>query len=182
MRRANDEAGLTLIELLVATSITALIAPVLASALVVGWRTTDATVVRLGENRDRLLVPSLFTRDVQSAGTVQTSGPACTQAGDTLVVRLGWTETDATGGTVDRAVSWVQTSGTPRFLERRYCADGTSVTSSVSVSHDAAGAAVTCRDVAGGATGACSSATVVQLTVTDTSGASYAAVGRRRSS
>ncbi len=180
MRRVSGDAGLTLVELLVATAITALIAPVLAGALAVGWRTTDDTVARLGSNRDRLLVPSLFTRDVQSAGTVQTSGAACTQPGDTLAVRFAWTETDATGGTLDRAVSWVQTSGTPRYLERRYCADGTSVTASVSASHDAAGAAVTCRDVAGGAAGPCSSATVVELTVTDTSGASYAAVGRRR--
>ncbi len=182
MRRLRGDAGLTLVELLAASAITALIAPVITSALVVGWRTTDDTVERLGANRDRLLVPSLLTRDVQAAEAVETSGATCLLPGDSLVVRLTWTETDAVGGVVDRAASWVQTPGPPRYLERRYCADGSSVTSSASASHDAATVAVTCRAVPGGPTGACAPATVVELTVTDSAGDSYTALGRRRPS
>ena len=181
MRRVSGDAGLTLVELLAATAITALIAPVLTGALVVGWRTTDDTVERLGPNRDRLLVPSLLTRDVQSAEAVQTSGATCHTAGR-LARRPVLVDRDGRhrAALVDRAASWVQTPGTPSYLERRYCADGTAVTSSASASHDAAGATVTCRAVAGGPAGPCAPATVVELTVTDTAGASYAALGRRR--
>lgn len=182
MRRLSAEDGLTLVELLVATAITALIAPVLTSALVIGWRTTSDTVDRLGANSNRLLVASLFTRDVQGAETIQTSFAACTLAGDTPVVRFTWTETDATGSATTRAAAWVQTSATPKYLERRYCAGGTTVTSSVTASHDANAAAAVCRDVAGGAPVACSlTPAVVDLTVTDSSGAPpYTTTGHRR--
>lgn len=177
--RADD--GLTLVELLVASAITALITPMLTGALVIGWRTTSDTVERMGANRDRLLVPSLFTRDVQAAETIQQSFSACTLAGDTAVVRFTWTETDASGAAATRAVAWVRMGTTPQLLERRYCAGGTTVTSSVTASHDASGAAVVCRPTAGGAAAACSSTTrVVELTVTDSSGATHTATGRRR--
>lgn len=175
------DSGLTLVELLVAAAITALIAPVLTSALVVGWRTTDATVERLGDNQDRLLVPSLFTRDVQAAESVTTSGAACTLAGDTLVVRFTWTETDPTGTATSSAASWVQTGGAPTLLERRFCRSGPALTSSVTAGHDAPTATVACRDAPGGATSACSaSTTVVTMSITDTAGSTYSASGRRR--
>lgn len=181
MTRAGSDHGLTLVELLVATAVTALIAPVLTSALVIGWRTTSDTVDRLGANRDRLLVPSLFTRDVQGSEAIQTSGPGCLQAGDSLVVRFTWTETNPAGVATTPAATWVRTGATPQLLHRRYCAGGTSVTSSVTASHDASSAVLACRDTAGGSVLPCSlTTTVVGLTVTDSSGATYTATGRRR--
>lgn len=175
------EAGVTLVELLVAAAITALIVPVITGALVVGWRTTDDTVGRLSANQDRLLVPSLFTRDVQAAETVETGGAGCLVPGDTLVVRFTWTETDPAGTSSVRTAAWVRTGGATPLLERRYCASGAALTSSVTASRDAASTVVVCRSSAGGPPGGCAgSPMVVELTVTDSSGAAYTATGRRR--
>ena len=175
--RADD--GLTLVELLVAAAITALIAPVLTGALVIGWRTTDATVSSLSDSRNRQLVPSLFTRDVQGAQTIETSGAGCLQGTDTLVVRFRRTETPATGPAVTPVVTWVRTS--TNLLERRSCDTGTTITSSVSAAHDVVGTpSVACKNSSGG-TVSCASAVVVDLTVTDASG-SFTATGRRRAS
>jgi type II secretory pathway component PulJ len=177
--RARADAGVTLVELLAAASITALIAPVLAGAVVVGWRTTDQTVTSLSENRNRQLVVSLFTRDVQGAATVAVSGAACTSPGDSLLVRLGWSETPANGPAADREVSWVKSSG--GRVERRSCDAGGPVSSSVSPAHDVVGTpSVVCKD-SSGAVAACSAAAVVELQVTDARG-SFTATGRRRSS
>ena len=88
------DAGVTLVELLVVVAIMGIVMPPLVGALTIGWRTTDETVSRLADNRNRALTPSLFTRDVQAASNVDTSSAdsTCTSAG---VFR--WTETDAAG-------------------------------------------------------------------------------------
>ncbi|MDQ1621524.1 MAG: hypothetical protein QOE19_4093 [Actinomycetota bacterium] len=179
MRRLRADDGLTLVELLVAAAITALIAPVLTSALVVGWKTTDATVSSLSDSRNRQIAPSLFTRDVQGATTIETAGAGCLQAGDTLLVRFGRTETSTTGSTTSPLVTWVLT--TTGVLERRSCDSGTAVTSSVTGAHDVVGTPTVACKSAAGASVACSSAAVVDLTVTDPSGA-FTATGRRRTS
>lgn len=178
---SDREAGLTLVELLVATAITAVIAPVLVGTLTVGWASTDDTVTRLGANRDRLLTSSLLTRDVQAAVTVATTGTTCLQTGDTLVVRFGWTDTDAAGAAVAKTAAWVLTSTTPKVLERRWCAGGTALTSTATASHDVTAATTACRNTAGGSTSACGTSTrTVAVTVTDAAGATYAATGTRR--
>jgi type II secretory pathway component PulJ len=175
--RADD--GLTLVELLVAAAITALIAPVLTSALVVGWKTTDATVSSLSDSRNRQLAPSLFTRDVQSAMSIATTGAGCLQPADTLLVRFGRTETSATGSTTSPVVTWVLTA--TGVLERRSCDSGAAITSSVTGAHDVVGTpTVACKNAAG-ASVACASAAVVDLSVTDPSGV-FTATGRRRTS
>lgn len=175
MRRSD--AGLTLVELLAATAITALIAPVLAGVFVVGYRTTDSTVVTLSENRNRQIGPSLFTQDVQAATTVATGGAQCTRAGDTLLVRLGRSETPASGPAVDRQVAWVHTSSSR--LERLECDGAGSVLSSVSAAHDVtATPTLSCTD-AGGAATPCGAAVALALQVVDAAG-SFAVTGTRR--
>lgn len=177
MRR---DCGLTLVELLVVVAISGVIMPILVGTLVIGWKTTDDTVQRLSDTRNRNLTPSLFTRDVQSARTVTTTGSTCTSTGDTLLVRLAWTETGTTGSVVSRAASWVLTPGTDNQLQRRYCPDGTTVDSTVTSAHGVVGTpAVSCLS-ATNATVACASAVRVDLAVTDTTG-SFTATGRRRS-
>jgi prepilin-type N-terminal cleavage/methylation domain-containing protein len=182
MTPSRRDDGFTLVELLVAVAITAMIIPVLTGALVVGWRTTDATIARIADTRDRQLVPSLFTRDVMSSQTFATTGTACTQAGDTLIVRLTMAQpADATTPPVARTVAWVLTSGLT--LDRRWCPTGTSVVSSVSAAHGIVGTpTATCRVVAGGTSQACSTAStdVVDLSVVD-AGGTFTATGQRRS-
>ena len=179
MNRADR--GVTLVELLVVVAVMGIVMPPLVGALTIGWRTTDTTVATLADNRNRALTPSLFTRDVQAANQVDAtaSDPTCTTAGDTLVVRFRWTTTDAGGTTVSRAASWVQVGGADPTLQRRYCADGAAVASSVVLAHGIVGTpSVTCRDGAGGAV-SCGSAVRVDLAVTDAGGV-FSATGRRR--
>lgn len=180
----RGDSGVTLVELLVSVAILGLIAPILTGSLVLGWRTTDATVDRLSDSRNRSLVPSLFVRDAQNATTVTTSSGTCQQAGDALVVLLRWTSTPATGSAVTRVAAWVTTtSGGITRLERRSCDDASgsmTAVSSVTAAHGVVGTpAVTCR-ASGGSVTACASAVRVELSVTDASG-SFTAAGRRRS-
>lgn len=183
--RTRDDLGVTLVELLVVTAIVGLVVPVLTGALLLGWRTTDSTVDNLADSRNRQLVPSLFTRDVQTASAVDTDPTVstCTQAGDTLVVRMSWTETPATGTAVNHAAAWVTTTtaGVTR-LERRWCNDGSgtmTLVSSVAPAHGIVGTpTVTCR-ASSGAPAPCPTAVRVQLAATDASGP-LTATGRRR--
>jgi prepilin-type N-terminal cleavage/methylation domain-containing protein len=177
----RSDAGVTLVELLVVVAISGLVIPALTGALVLGWRTTDATIASLGDSRNRQLAPSLFTRDAQNALTVDTTAAdtTCLSAGDTLLVRMRWTETPAAGAAVDRVAAWVLSTGVERLLERRYCGTTTSLTSSVTATHGVVGTpTVTCRSAAG-ATVACGAAVTVSLVITDASG-TFQATGRRR--
>lgn len=182
MTRARAQAGFTLVELLLSVAIMGVVVPALTGAMVIGWRTTDDTIARLSDNRNREITPSLFTRDAQSATAVDTDStdPTCLAAGDTLLVRFRWTETPLTGTAVTPVAAWVWTGSTTKLVERRSCDTGGAISGSVSTAHDVAAApVVTCR-TAGGATAACGSTTVVvDLAVTDPSGA-FVATGRRR--
>lgn len=177
------DSGVTLVELLVVVALMGILVPPLVGALAVGWQTTDDTVGRLSDNRNRALSASLFTNDVQTAEAVDTASgdTTCLVAGDTLVVRFRWTETPASGPATNRVSSWVVVGGPDPTVQRRFCATGTTVTSTVVVAHGVAGTpTVTCRD-AGGSAVACAAAVIVDLGLADSSG-SFAATGRRRTS
>ena len=179
----RGQAGVTLVELLVATAILGIIIPALTSALVIGWRTTDDTIARLSDNRNRALTPSLWTRDAQAATAVDTNGgfTTCLSGGDTLLARFTWTETPLTGPAVTRVAAWVWTGSTTQLVERRACDTGGSITGSVATAHDVAVAPVpTCRTTSGAAVACGASTVVVDLSVTDPSG-TFVATGRRRS-
>ena len=182
-RTLRSETGLTLVELLVAVAITGVVIPALTAALMIGWRTTDDTIARLSDNRNRALTPSLWTRDAQSATSVDGNSAVstCLSAGDTLLARFAWTETPLTGPAVTRVAAWVWTGSTTKLVERRYCATGGAITSSVATAHDVAAAPVaTCRTAAGAVVASCGTTTVVvDLSVTDPSG-TYLVTGRRR--
>lgn len=180
---SRSDAGLTLVELLAAVAITGVIVPALTGALIIGWRTTDDTIARLSDNRNRSITPSLWTRDAQSATSVDRNAAVttCLSPGDTLVARFAWTETPLTGPAVNRTAAWVWTGSTTARVERRYCATGASITSSVATAHGIVAAPVaTCRTAGGAVVGACGATTaVVDLSVTDPSG-TYLSTGLRR--
>lgn len=186
MTSGRREAGVTLVELLVVIAVAGVVLPGLGGALLIGWRTTDETVARLSDNRNRVIAPSLFTRDAQSAQTVDTNttSGACLQPGDTLVVRFRWTETPSSGTATTSAAAWVTRGVSGQtILERRFCTDASgsmTAVSSVSTVYGVAGTpVVTCR-AAGGTTSSCSSAVQVDLSLTDAAGAVELS-GRRRS-
>lgn len=187
MSRPVRDGGFTLVELLVVVAITGLVMPVIAAALSLGFRTTDTTIGRLQDTRDRQIAPALFSGDVQSATAVDTGSAAgCPLGGGTLVLRLSRRETSAAGVTVNRVIVWdTVVSGGSALLERRTCDDtggSMALVSGVTTTHDVVGApAVACR-VAGGATTPCNGAATiaaVDLAVTDASG-TFTLSARRR--
>ena len=72
--RTHDEAGVTLIELLVSVSLLGLLMAALSGALIVGLRTTSDTQTSLGQSNAEQLVSTYLTKDIQAAVTVRTSG------------------------------------------------------------------------------------------------------------
>jgi prepilin-type N-terminal cleavage/methylation domain-containing protein len=176
------EDGFTMVELLVAVALTSLIVPVLTSALVVGWRTTDDTLAQLADTRNRQLVPSLLTRDVQSATSVSktVTASSCILPTDTLLVQLTIVQ-PTSASAVSQSIGWVLTP--TQLVARRTCASGSStVLSSVSAAHDVSSATVYCRaSNASARTSTCPAASpIVDLVVVDRTG-TFTATGTRRS-
>ena len=72
-RDSSDEAGVTLVELIVAIAISAIIIGAITNAIFVGFRTTDKTTTRLSESHDTQLVATYFPPDVSSSRYVPIS-------------------------------------------------------------------------------------------------------------
>lgn len=68
MGRTDD--GFTLVEVLVTVVITGIIAGAVTASIIIGLRTTDATVNRLSDSRDAQLAAAYFGTDVQEAHEV----------------------------------------------------------------------------------------------------------------
>lgn len=76
--RLRDEEGFTLIELLIGIVITGLLFGVIAGALIVGLKTTDATSQRFSESHDAQVTSAYLANDVQSAASVAVSSGSAT--------------------------------------------------------------------------------------------------------
>jgi len=68
MRLKRDERGVTLIELLVAVTLLAIIIAPLTNAFIVFLRNTDATNERLAASHDAQIAAAYFAQDVQNVG------------------------------------------------------------------------------------------------------------------
>lgn len=187
MSRPVRDGGFTLVELLVVVAIMGLVMPVIAMALSLGFRTTDTTIGRLQDTRDRQIAPALFVGDVQSATVVDTAGSAgCPLGGGTLVLRLSRRETSAAGAVVNRVTVWdTIVSAGSALLERRTCDDtggSMALVSGVTTTHDVVGTpTVTCALASGAATACAAASTIaaVDLAITDASG-TFTVSARRR--
>jgi prepilin-type N-terminal cleavage/methylation domain-containing protein len=179
MRLPEDDRGLTLVELLVATAISALIIPVITGALVVGWKTTGETIVRLGDNRNRQIVSSMLTRDAQNATAVSTAASGCTVGSDAVLLVLTWDEPQDSGATTPQKVAWVKNGS---YVERRHCDPSSSAYSVLAAAHDITSARAECPAALTDAwTNLTCTATsrFIRLEVTDSTG-TFVATGRRR--
>lgn len=173
--RARREEGFTLVELMVAVTILAIITGVIAAAMMVSFRTTDEANDRLARAHDVQISTSAFASDVQSADTVLIGAgtPACGAAADLSFV---WTDPNAAPAPVVNVASY-RIEGT-RLL-RTYCrSGGTTSTYEQVLSHNVKVAGTPTCD---GST--CSGLKPREVTweITDTGDAAHTLRGTRRS-
>src|SRR5207245_1445976 len=96
---------------------------VLASATIMGLKTTDTTSRRLSGSVDRQLLARYFVTDVQSSSDVNLTDTACGGApsGGYAVVRLKWSDPVTSVATTASYV--VETVNNELVLSRRRCLD-----------------------------------------------------------
>ncbi len=117
----NDEAGFTLIELIIVVVILPVVLGGIAAALLSVFGLEDQTQNRIGDSNDEQVSSSTFNKDVQSAQLIETSTtPACGTSGQTQLVGLEW-GLDG-GGDYQTVVSYVLAqNGTTYWLVRQIC-------------------------------------------------------------
>ena len=184
--RSRSDRGFTLTELLLSVAILGVIAPVIGGAIVAVWRTTDSTVEHLEDTGNRQRVQAWFVRDGNSAATVDkdAASSSCLGAGETLVLRMTWSETVG-GSSVTRVATYATTGTAPDLtLVRRACGNSSrslTTQSTVSVGFGLTAApTATCYASDGSTSATCASTQRMALTVTDASG-SFTNTARRRS-
>jgi prepilin-type N-terminal cleavage/methylation domain-containing protein len=140
----SDEAGFSLIELLVVVVVIPIVIGGIAAALLSVFNLQDSVAQRVGDSNDAQVGSATFNRDVQSAEQYTTQPtPGCGSASQTQLLGLEWdANTNAPGG-YDTVVSYIVTSvtgqkGTTYSLLRQACTFGTSTTpsSTRTISHD----------------------------------------------
>jgi prepilin-type N-terminal cleavage/methylation domain-containing protein len=205
LRSAGTDDGFTLVELLIAIVIIAVITVPLSGVVIGYLRNTDATTARLLASHDVQIVSAYWAQDVASIGT---RGPAptytlaqsvetnvaynsglypCGAAGTpAAVARLAWDDFSGAGPATVVRVAYVVENTTE--LHRLRCNGSATVVSDVMLAHDLA-TAPTCSGPSGVS---CTSAPAVptqmtlNLTLTDPGnpGATYVVplTGKRRQS
>src|SRR4051794_23869428 len=123
MRDRRSEAGITLIELMIAVTLLGIIIVPLTTAMVTGLISTGEAASRLSESRSPLFASAYFADDAQSSDVNGvTVGGAAACGGGTNVVTFSWNETNA-GTNAQYAASYVTTNGK---LVRNFCKDSAS--------------------------------------------------------
>jgi prepilin-type N-terminal cleavage/methylation domain-containing protein len=168
----RSEAGYTLVEILMAIAVTAIIVAPLTNAMVVGLRTSGRTATVLVTSADRQMLANYLPLDALSAksATVDSLPTGCLDVDGTRVVLMTWNEFDGT--TTSYAADYrLVPVGTQNTLVRYWCVLG-SPAELVTVAHDVAPAPdIPSVSIAAGK---------VALTVTDSLGAQYTVSGTRR--
>lgn len=142
-RRAagSDEAGFTLIELIVVVAILPIVVGGLAMALLSVFGLQNQTFNRVTDSNDEQIASVSFNRDVQSAQQLTTqSTPGCGTSAQTQLLGLEWGPNSSAPGGFQTVVSYVVNTAntTARTMFRQVCTAGTSTVPSSSnvVSHD----------------------------------------------
>lgn len=92
--RRPAEGGFSLIELLAVISILGVVSFALTEAVILGFKTTDATVDDVSRSVAVQALQSYFTGDAQSADAVSTEDPAptCSPVPEGVFLHLAWTD------------------------------------------------------------------------------------------
>lgn len=128
----GDEAGFTLVELLIVVVLIPIIVGAVATAIVVSLRNQTSVANRITDSNSAQIASAFFVRDVQSAAFVTTNGavtgPVPCGSGDTsstgLTFRLGLSWGSPTAGGVLVSYWEAPSTGT---LYRLYCINGSNV-------------------------------------------------------
>lgn len=136
-KRESDQRGFTLLEVMVAIVILALITGALAGAFVTGVGSSVKTDEVLNRSVDAERIGHAWTRDVQNVDPdgVNALGAGCgsrTAPGsqvERLIVSFSWDTASSVGaGVPTKTASWVAVgTGTETSLVRRYCENGSPI-------------------------------------------------------
>ena len=188
--RRADDAGFTLVELLLSIVILGIIAAPLANTVLTYFKTTDVTMARMSESHDAQIAAAYFAQDVQAVGvrdysdttsaffpllqSVETAVGAtagtypCGPSGTPdAVVRLAWDDfgSGASPVVTRTRVAYVVEGDE---LHRVRCDGPTGVISDVVIAHDLVASTppvVSCATQAGAATSCTGSGTGVPASV-----------------
>src|SRR5438128_3603541 len=191
LKLKSDEAGFTLVELLVAIAILGIIIPAIGAALISIIHNTNATSQRLAESHDAQTTAAYFANDVQSVAVTGTVTPgsasydtACDRAGDTSLIEFKSWQYDTTGrissySLVVYSTEPVSGSSPPvQLLRRRFCQGPNGVAPSL-VTDVVAGHLLSGTTPPAVCTHPCSGplASAVAMTVTERSGYTFVVPG-----
>lgn len=181
-RTARNDAGFTIIELLITIVILSVVTFPLGNLVIDYFRTQNTATSMLGESHDAQITNAYWQQDAASIGvrasafdsanntfalqqSVGISFGCSVPAGTTTFAVLGWTQYDTSGNPTQVTVAYAtQGSSAPLVLVRLYCS-GSTLVSTTTLAHElsAQPAAPTCT-----LNGASSSCTGSGASVPDT--------------
>jgi prepilin-type N-terminal cleavage/methylation domain-containing protein len=170
--RSSDDAGFTLVELLMSIVILGVIMAPLTGVVLTYFRNADATSARLNESHDAQITAAWFSQDVQALGVRDYTAPGpyfpLLQSVETGVAADGGSHPCGAAGTPDALVRFAWDDFSDSTLGSRsqtrvvYVVEGTElhrvrcdgsaagVTSDVVVAHNVTAASVACATASGG--------------------------------
>ena len=183
IKRLRGEAGMTLVELMMAMTIMTIIMVPVTAGLLVGLRTTDETRTRLVGSDDAQTLAQWLPADIASTGSqsgdvvaTPTSNTDCSGLSNAL--RLKWRETQgSTTNTYVAAYAIVQNGAGDYQLVRYFCTNSGTAATHVVARHLASSSAVSVS----------TSGTKISMTVseantpTETTNYTFTISGNRRS-
>ena len=131
----HRDRGLTLVELLVASAVAAIITVSIGAALVLGLRLTNNTFTRLDQSNAELAITRLLSPDVYAAeGSVVVNGTSASACGSISSPKLEFrSRTNASNEFVASNITTVVWYLSSQKVVRATCVNGTSITDSFEV-------------------------------------------------
>lgn len=164
----SREQGFTLVELMLAIAILAIIAAPLSMAFMTGLRFLGRSDEKLNDSRSSLISAAYFAGDVASANAILLNDPSACGGGSAVVSFNSSDASAGVGAPANNEASYVIDSSDPTNtrLLRKYCVNGGSATRSVAAIHLGSTPIVTCFNAGNVVNVTCAGAAWVKLVVT----------------